>query len=110
MMLSTSPVEAGLVTTNPPPPTTTFTDFAHEPLPGVCAATVRFAVPAGSAPPGTRTSNPEAAQYEFPVADATSGRPIATVPWASDVLPLSTCTSSMPAQPSAAMSTTQPLT
>ncbi len=34
----------------------------YEPLPGVCTATVRFAGPACSPPPGTSASNPEAPQ------------------------------------------------
>src|SRR5215207_7255929 len=91
-------------------PTLTLTCFVHDPLSGVCTWTVSVAGPACSAPAGTTASKPEAAQKGLPVTDATSGRAPPTLPRASTVLPCSTSTPSMPAQPSAVVSTTQPAT
>src|SRR5262249_49745780 len=85
----TSPVAPppGAVDTLPEPLTLIDTAFAHEPLPGVCATTVSVCEPGGTVPPGTTASNPDAAQKPVPVAAATSGRFMPTVPRASTVLP-----------------------
>src|ERR1700730_8401245 len=107
-IVSTSPlVVTGLVTTAPPPAMVTLICLDHAPLPGVCTATVRTAVPPGRPALGTTASKPDAAQYGLPVAAATSGRLSPTAPWARTVLPFKTCTSSIPAHPSAAVSTAQ---
>src|SRR5262249_42741411 len=88
----------------------TLTCLVQVPRPGVCAATVSVAGPPGSALPGTTASNPDFAQYPLPVTFATSGRLPPTLPFANTRSPCSTCTPSTPAQPSADVSTTQPLT
>src|SRR5437762_8806554 len=109
MILSTRPDAATPVVAAPPPPTLMVTCLDQEPLPGVCA---RIASICG--PPGrtfeTTPENPAVPKNGLPRAFATSGRLTPTPACVSSVLPSRTCTSSTPDQPSAVVSTTQPLT
>src|SRR3979490_1031065 len=95
--------------------TVTLTCLYHQPLPGVCTYTDKVWLPVDSAAAGTTPPKPDAAQYGLPVAAATSGRPWAKTALASilpppSIVPCQICTSSAPAQPSAALSTNQPAT
>src|SRR5437868_560338 len=109
MMLSTSP-EAPLepLSVPPAPLTLTTTCFDQAPLPGVCATTVSVCAPAGI-DAATTPENPADANAAFPSTSATSGRLKPTLACASTLVPSRTWTSSIPAQPSALVSTTHPL-
>ena len=94
-------------------PTCTLTCLYHQPLPGECAYTLITLSPGTSAFVETAADQPAAVQSGRPRARATSGRSWANRAFVSKApplprLPRKISTSSMPAQPSAVRSTTQP--